>query len=170
MKMKFSRSFKLQAVEKVLKRSDEESIKEKAQELGIGFSTLTKWMRDVKEGSLKENKNGLTKLEKRPGDWLLAERMKAVIDSGSLTEQALGRYCREQGLFPHQLKQWKQDLLQMAPEEKNQAIKAENRQLKEQNKQLKRELHRKEKALAEAAALLILKKKAEALWGSDEDE
>jgi len=125
-------------------------------------------MRIAKEGKLKMNKNGLTKLEKRPEDWIFAERMKAVIDSGSLTEQELGGYCREQGIFPHQLRQWKQDILQMAPEEKNQAMKAENRQLKEQNKQLKRELNRKEKALAETAALLVLKKKAEILWGSDE--
>ena len=47
---------------------------------------------------------------------------------------------------------------------------AENRQLKNENKALKKELRRKEKALAEAAALLILQKKANRLWGYDEDD
>lgn len=48
-----------------------------------------------------------------------------------------------------------------------------NRELKEaekKNKQLARELDRKEKALAEAAALLVLRKKAEAIWGEPEEE
>lgn len=51
---------------------------------------------------------------------------------------------------------------------KTDKLAVENRTLKKENKQLQRELQRKEKALAEAAALLILKKKAQALFGSDE--
>ena len=39
-----------------------------------------------------------------------------------------------------------------------------------QIKQLKQEIKRKDKALAEAAAILILRKKLNALWGEDEDE
>jgi hypothetical protein len=47
--------------------------------------------------------------------------------------------------------------------------KAENQQIVNEVKQLKRDLHRKDKALAEVTALLILKKKTDLLWGDNED-
>lgn len=172
MNVQYSLGFKEQAIEKTLNRGKHVTVREVSKNLGIGCSTLMRWIQESKAGQLSGPKEGTEKGVKRPLDWCQSERLKAVIESGSLTDKALGSYCRQAGLFPHQLAQWKQELLAMPSKIKNgdQAEKTENRRLKEENKQLKRELRRKEKALAEAAALLILKKKADALWGLEEDD
>ena len=77
--------------------------------------------------------------------------------------QALHAWCREKGLFEHQLRQWHQEFCQTG---KTAAIPVDNalRQAKQKNEQPERELPRKDKALAEAAALLVLQKKSQALW------
>lgn len=166
MKKKHTKSFKLNAVKKVIGRQSNETIEDYAISLGVGYSTLTRWMRQVQCGELTPEQQTLT--EKRPSDWTTAEKLQAIIDSEAIPEQERGRYCREQGLFEHHLKQWKQEIM-AKDEEKEQRIKAENRALKEELKQVKRELLRKEKALAEVAALLVLKKKAQELFGSGEE-
>ena len=92
-----------------------------------------------------------------------------MIRCDSLSEVEINQVCREQGLYAHHIKQWKAELdnglMSKQPTEA-----AENKRLKQENKALKKELNRKEKALAEAAALLILQKKANRLWGYDEDD
>jgi len=172
MNVEYSLGFKEQAIEKALNRGKQVTVREVAKNLGIGCSTLMRWIQESKAGRLSGPQRGTEKGVKRPLDWCPSEKLKAVIESGTMTDKSLGSYCREQGLFPHQLAQWKQELLAMPSKLKDddQAEKAENRRLKEENKRLKRELNRKEKALAEAAALLVLKKKADALWGLEEDD
>ncbi len=165
MEKKHSISFKLEAVEKAINRQPEETLADYARQFGIGFSTLTRWMNQVKRGELTTARSSK---EKRPSDWTAAEKLRAVIETGTLTDQAKGRYCREHGLFEHHLTCWKEEFM-TGSKEKYQEIKAENRALKDANKQLTRELARKEKALAETAALLVLKKKARAIFGPDED-
>jgi len=168
MKMeKHSISFKVKAVEQALQRSAEETLAQCAARNGIGYSTLTNWMTQAKQGKLTVTNTVVQ--EKRPRDWSAAEKLQAVIESAALNEEDQGRYCRQHGLFAAQLTQWKQDMMR-SPNEQPPALKAENRALKEELKQVKRELARKEKALAEAAALLILKKKAQAIFGSDADD
>lgn len=164
---KHSVSFKVKAVEQALRRSAEETLAQCAGRHGIGYSTLTNWMAQARQGKLTVTDTVVQ--EKRPRDWSAAEKLQAVIESAALTEEDLGRYCRQNGLFASQLTQWKQDMMRN-PSEQAPALKAENRALKEELKQVKRELARKEKALAEAAALLILKKKAQAMFGSDADD
>lgn len=164
---KHSVSFKVKAVEQALRRSAEETLEQCAARHGIGYSTLTNWMTQARQGKLTVTETVVQ--EKRPRDWSAAEKLQAVIESAALTEEDLGRYCRQNGLFASQLTQWKQDMMRN-PSEQAPALKAENRALKEELNQVKRELARKEKALAEAAALLILKKKAQALFGSDADD
>lgn len=85
-------------------------------------------------------------------------------EAHGLSGEALQVWCRERGLFAHHLASWKAAFCAGA---KADSGARELRSLKDQNDQLKRELVRKEKALAEAAALLILQKKFRALW---EDE
>jgi hypothetical protein len=86
-----------------------------------------------------------------------------------MNEAELSAYCRRKGLYPEQIAVWKQLCLnanQPLPKKVSEAI--VRRQAKE-NKELKAELRRKEKALAETAALLLLKKKAQQIWGDPED-
>ena len=84
----------------------------------------------------------------------------------------LAEYCRKKSLFAEQIEQWKQACIganaSAAEQEKQQKIQA--RSDKKRIKHLETDLRRKERALAETAALLVLRKKANAIWGEDEDE
>ena len=84
----------------------------------------------------------------------------------------MSEYCRAKGLFPEQVKQWRQILIQAHAEgETTDAAGAKlNKLQSKQIKRLEREVLRKDKALAEAAALLMLQKKVRALWGDNEDD
>ncbi|TYL46630.1 transposase [Marinomonas sp. IMCC 4694] len=69
----------------------------------------------------------------------------------------MNQYCRAKGLYPHHIQQWKQDFAKGASAK---PAPSESKQLKQEIKQLQKELNRKDKALAETAALLVLKKKS----------
>ena len=167
MRARFNQSFKIQAVEKALSRSNGTTLEQVAVALGVGHSTLQKWMAQSRAQEL-EVPNEPMKKEKRPQDWSLDEKLNMVIACGSLDETEFSELCREKGVFPYQVEQWKKDFPQgSAVTKSNQQ--AEMRELKSKNKQLEKELRRKEKALAETAALLVLQKKVNALWGNDED-
>lgn len=170
MKAKFNQAFKIQAVEKVLGRPEGVSIAKIADSLGIGNSTLEKWIVKSRNQefatSLYDEK--MTK-EKRPQDWSLEEKLSLVIACGSLSEEAVSQLCREQGLYSHHIKQWKQEFVSPGKTRNSGRHSNEAKTLKHEVKTLKKELNRKDKALAETAALLVLQKKVSEIWGSDED-
>ena len=154
---KFTQEFKVQAVEKALSQCDDVRLEDIADDLGVGYSTLQRWIALAKKHQLEIHQTGSQMTaEKRPQDWSLEERLNAVIECGSLDEAAINEYCRNKGLYPHHIKQWKQDFAQ-GPTTK--LVKSDSKQLKQEIKQLQKELNRKDKALAETAALLVLKKK-----------
>jgi hypothetical protein len=84
-------------------------------------------------------------------------------ESHDLKDEALNAWCRERGLFAHDLTKWRSDFCAPAPARSREESQ-ELRQLRQANQQLQRDLNRKDKALAEAAALLVLQKKYQALW------
>jgi transposase-like protein len=89
-----------------------------------------------------------------------------VIEAASIAEAELGAFLRRKGLHEAQLQEWRQRLLASLSERgpgPSKAVRAEARRIR----QLEQELARKEKALAEAAALLVLKKKAQEIWGDE---
>ncbi len=92
-----------------------------------------------------------------------------VIACGDQDEASVNQLCREQGIYPHHLAQWKTDFIEGKSRADKSTSRAQTKQLTQENKALKKELRRKEKALAETAALLVLQKKVTAIWGSDED-
>lgn len=119
----------------------------------------------MKRKSGQVGKSGaLTTKEKRPRDWSVEAQLVALHETHGLAGEALHAWCRENGLFAHHLTNWK---MAFCADAKAAPGTREMRVLKDENDQLKRELVRKEKALAEAAALLILQEKFRALW---EDE
>ena len=174
MRAKFTQSFKIQAVEKALNRSNTTSLREVAELLGVGLSTLDKWIVKSKNHAFESISNegavgmSSTGKEKRPQDWSPEEKLAMVIRCGGLSEEDANKLCREQGLYTHHIQAWKQEFVggvaASAPVKKS-----ETKQLRHENKALKKELNRKDKALAETAALLVLQKKVNAIWGSDED-
>ena len=99
--------------------------------------------------------------------WSAAQRLLALQQTHALSGAALHAWCREKGLFEHQLITWRDAFCAaVAPDSRD--TRATLRELQTRNEGLQRELRRKEKALAEAAALLVLQKKFQALWEDGE--
>ena len=168
MSTKFSQSFKFNVVEKVINRDKEITLEAIAKEYGIAHSTVGRWQRELKQTVLG-TQIGMTDQERRPQDWNMREKLQAIIDCDSLDDEAIHAYYRQKGIYTHHIKHWKQEVIEANTGTLRQEDKAQLKILKEENRQLKQELTRKEKALAETAALLVLKKKAQQSWESDED-
>lgn len=157
----YSNEFKEQALRKVYQRQGQ-TIDAIATELNMATTTLKGWMQTAK----RAQKAMAEPTARRPEDWSQEARLVALLESHTLTESELAAWCRRQGIFAHHLTQWRADFCaSVTPNARTQV--PEIRELKLTNQKLERELQRKEKALAEAAALLILQKKFQALW---EDE
>ena len=92
--------------------------------------------------------------------------MDAVLEYERLEEEQRGQYLREKGLHAVHLERWKQSIIEGLKTPKRNKQDPQTKKIKE----LEKELRRKDKALAETAALLVLKKKAQAIWGEPEDE
>lgn len=138
-----------------------------AIEAGISRSTLCKWVKHYK----KDGNITLSTKEKRPQDWTSKERIEALIEAGSMLDEERVSWCRKKGLFGHHLEQWKKDAITATtPNLSKGNCNTDSRRLKKENESLKKELLRKDKALAETAALLVLKKKAHSIWGVPEDD
>ena len=87
-----------------------------------------------------------------------------------MCDEELSAYCRKKGIYKEDLAIWKQEMLSNLDSVGKKRLTKENNQLKMQLRTLKAELQVKEKALAESAALLLLKKKAKIIWGDLEEE
>lgn len=138
-----------------------------AKESGVSQSTLSRWLREAGSvGRMSEDKDQGTE-PRRPQDWSAEEKLEVLTEAGRLSEQELGGFLRRKGLHEAQLKQWREEALAALGSRKAASLsKAEARRVR----QLERELKRKDKALAEAAALLVLQKKVQALWGDEDDD
>ena len=136
-----------------------------ARETGIPKDTLYTWRGKHR----RSHGAAATAHSTAPGELSSEEKFAAVIDSASLNEVELGEYCRRKGLYAQQISAWRDSCLQAnalaAPKADRTQLKAQSKHIK----QLESELRRKEKALAEAAALLILQKKVRDLWSEPED-
>lgn len=143
------------------------SVYQLATETGISQGSLYNWVQAYGGG----NRVGKVR---RPDDWSPAEKLKAVFESQNLDEPELGEYLRKHGLHSNQINEWKSEALAEASAQQKKPGRPrkdpELVALEQENKNLKRDLRRKEKALAEQTALVILQKKVQAIWGTDEDE
>ena len=110
--------------------------------------------------------------KKNSDDWTAENKLAVVIETAAFNEIQLSEYCRNKGLYKEQIDQWKIAALSgyrnSAQLEKTQT--QHRREDKQKINKLERELNRKEKALAETAALLVLSKKWEAIWGENEED
>ena len=95
-----------------------------------------------------------------------------MVETAALSESELGEYCRKKGLYPEQIKQWKQQCLQgfQSNEQQAKVLKQQTKEDKAEIKLLKKDLRFKEKALAETAALLVLRKKLKAFYGEEPED
>jgi transposase-like protein len=141
-------------------------IPELAAETGISDVTLYTWRKQARVEGIAVPADG-----KNPEKWSSEDKFVIVLEAASLNEAELAEYCRQKGLYVEQIAAWRNACLQANANSAAQA-KAQREQSKQDRRQIKKleqELHRKEKALAEAAALLVLQKKTQAIWGDGED-
>jgi transposase-like protein len=161
----YSTEFKEQALLKARHRGPL-TLDEVALELHVTLGTLKGWLKTrAKDGASFAHAQDLPQ-NLPAAQWSAAQRLAALLESHGLSEQELGAWCRTKGIFAHQLKLWHADF--SAPHSKTNPDSSALRQLQSQHEQLQRELSRKEKALAEAAALLVLQKKFQALWCAED--
>jgi transposase-like protein len=135
-----------------------------SRETGIPKDTLYGWRRQAPRARGIAPPSSASSAER----WSSEEQFAMVVETAALSEAERGEYCRQRGLYPEQLQGWRRACAQAnagqaAPRPKHEA-QADQRRIRE----LERELSRQEKALAEAAALLVLRKKAQAIWGESE--
>lgn len=153
-----------QAIVKKALGSNRQTRCEIARNHNIGVSTLGKWIKRYKDGG-RISSDGIqaNKLS------MASERFEHLQATYGLNDAEVGAYCRKHGLYSHQLQQWKEEFMSRNTDTKNQNQLLELKSLRIENKQLKQDILRKDKALSETAALLILKKKAAQIWGDVED-
>lgn len=106
-------------------------------------------------------------MSKRPEEWDWAEKVRAVMEARGKKGEELGAFLRTEGIHEVQLRDWEMAI--RGSLNKRGRKPTRNAAHVKQVKELERELRRKEKALAETAALLVLKKKVDAIWGDGDD-
>ena len=163
---KYPKEMKETAIAKMLE--GDESVSDVCKETVIGINTLYRW----RDQALNQRGLSATTKYKNADKWSSKDKFLVVLETANLSEIELSEYCREKGIYPEQVKEWKEACINANDSEKEQKKKV-NKELKEERKakeKLERELARKDKALAETAALLVLRKKANAIWGTDEED
>lgn len=153
------------AVLKKLQAPYNRTIREVAAEENLSVATIYNWRQKAREAGRL-----LPEASDDPEGWSSLDKFHAVLETASLSEHEITEYCRQRGLYPEQLRRWRawceqaNARGQTAKQQESESLKAERKRIRE----LERELLRKDRALAETAALLTLRKKAAAIWGDEE--
>jgi hypothetical protein len=142
-------------------------VRDIAEELNMSAGTLRKWWARSNVSVVVGAPAAELPSELPAESWSAAQRLLALHQTHGLSGTALHAWCREKGLFEHQLITWRDAFCAVTSPESRES-KLAVRELQTRNDGLQRELRRKEKALAEAAALLVLQKKFRAMWADEE--
>ena len=159
----YSAEFKAQIVKKMMPPNNQ-SVAHISRESGIHVSTLYSWKKQFQaKGFVVPAKPS------SPDRWDTKAKLAAIIQTASMNESERSSYCREHGIYSEQLDAWKAafEAVDIADGPVTKAVLATERK---KSRQLEKELRRKEKALAETAALLTLSKKGRAIWGTNEED
>jgi len=133
-----------------------------SKETGISTQTLYNWLRILKDSV------PMTEQQRTPEDWTLPEKNEALIEAASLSPEEEGEWLRKKGLHSGHLTLWRKEIQEVLTGLTKGISVKEKQEFKKQIKELEKEIRRKDKALAEMSALIVLKKKLETLL-SDED-
>jgi transposase len=155
---RYGQEFKDRAVARLLP-PESASVQSVSRELGVSVATLERWRAIALSTPARERV------------WTAAARLQAVITTAAMDEAQRSAWCREQGVYPTELQQWKENATAALSEVAEERVSPQqSRDARKRIKELERDLRRKDKALAETAALLVLSKKLEAIFQRDEEE
>jgi len=135
-----------------------------SRETGVAQATLSRWLREASTiaavpGDETDPKPKSRALCERSAD----EKMRLVLEAARLSEEELGAFLRREGLHEADLDEWREAMLAGLTPPSNKQVRSQDAR---RVRQLEQELRRKEKALAEAAALLVLQKKSRPFGGT----
>ena len=155
---RYGQTFKDRAVARLLP-PESAAIDVVAREIGIAAGTLERWREQARSRPA------------RGRAWTAGARLEAVITTAAMSEAGKNAWCREHGVYPAELDKWRLNATTaLAEPEEARASPQATRQDKKRIKELERELLRKDRALAETAALLVLSKKVAAIFNKGEGE
>ena len=155
---RYGQAFKDKAVGRLLP-PESAALDAVAHELGVSVATLERWRSAALSQPARERA------------WTAAARLEAVLATAALDEAARNAWCRKNGVYPQQLAVWREAAMQaLADPEDARATPQQTRADRRRIKELERDVRRKDKALAETTALLVLSKKLEAIFHKGEDE
>lgn len=160
----YSKEFKSNMVARMLPPINE-PVSKVSKETHISISTLHKWKKEHLETGEPIKASNASR-------WSSQDKFMVVIETASMNETELSKYCRTKGIYPDLIKEWKAICMQANGGVAEEASRL-NKEMKSKDKEIKsleKELLRKEKALAETAAILVLRKKLGALLGTDDEE
>ncbi|MCG5536849.1 transposase [Ectothiorhodospira mobilis] len=144
------------------------TVKQVAEQENISEPTIYKWRQEAREqGQCFPDSD-----HPDPEGWTSRDKFAAVVETAAMNAQERSEYCRSRGLYTGQLERWRVDCEQAADlaDSRRQSQERESKAQRKRIKALEKELQRKEAALAETAALLTLRKKAQAIWGEPEED
>ncbi len=155
---RYGQAFKDRAVARLLP-PESASPETVSRELGVSAATLERWRAEALATPARDR------------GWTAAARLDAVLATAALDEASKGAWCREKGIYPEDLARWREAATQaLAGPEETRASPGETKADRRRIRELERELRRKDKALAETAALLVLRKKVAAILDGGEAE
>jgi len=136
-----------------------------AKKVGVSQNTLSRWLRQASEARPTVPPMTKKKRQSRSARRTAQDKLRLVLEASALSEEDLGAFLRREGVHEADLEAWRAAATGAleAPHGKRRENTAERRKIRE----LERELTRKDKALAEVSALLILKKKVQEIWGDE---
>lgn len=162
----YSTEFKNKIISRMLPPNNE-SISQISKETQIHQQTLRNWRNKARNSGMAVPGNN--QVAQR---WSSEDKFLIVLETSSMNEIMLAEYCRKKGLYPEEVKSWKHACMKANGSVVEETSRL-NKELKVKSKEVKnleKELRRKEKALAETAALLVLRKKINAIWGTENEE
>lgn len=136
---------------------ESQSVTQVATEFGVSAPTIYKWIKAAEHGILG------TGVESGPKGRPASEKLTLLLESSALANEHRGEWLRENGIHEEHLQLWEQEMREIV-NDKQQNLQDEVKRLQKANKSLEKELIRKEKAIAELATLIALKKKADAIF------
>jgi transposase-like protein len=162
----YNEEFKEQAVRRLMP-PNAQSVAQVSRDIGVSDVTLYNW-----RNQYRDRGNAVPADPSNPENWSGKNKLAVVIETAALNEEELSAYCREKGLYVEQVQRWREAAESSA--DTGRPLSAQERREwqseRRKSRRLEKDLRRKEKALAEAAALLVLQKKVREIWGDNEDD
>ena len=163
---RYEKEFKEQTVKKMMP-PNAISVARLSRDTGVSEATLYNWRNEYRRHGVAVPAD-----PSNPECWSGENKLAVVVETAALNEMELAEYCRKKGLYPEQVARWREAAIlgNARQDQLDRAARHAIQRERKQTRRLEQELRRKDKALAEAAALLVLRKKAQAIWGDVGDD